>query len=180
MPRRFHVHSTAEHHGESIVRTGHSVKGSRGTVATRQEVREGSEGLVVTVGDYRPKGVGVVVETHAILSLVRTAEITSNAEPVVQISRDRSIPAVGVCATVKPGVLITAEDFSLGRTSHLLRESRRRKHPEQQAEPYEFTHLLCPSKLNLHFSPNAWPPGPANQRRPSARSSGIQYGKTGK
>src|SRR5438445_13679300 len=113
MPRRFHVHSTAEHHGESISGTGHSAKGSRGTVATRQEVREGSEGLVVTIGDHRPKGVRIVVETHTILRLVGTAEITSNAEAVVQISCDGSIPAVGVRAAVEPGVLVAAADFGL-------------------------------------------------------------------
>src|SRR5207245_9494540 len=102
MPRRFHVHSTAEHHGESISGTGYSAKGSRCTVANRQEVREGSEGLVVTIGDHRPKGVRIGVETHTILRLVLTADITTNADPVVQISCDGSNQVVGVLAACEP------------------------------------------------------------------------------
>src|SRR5690348_13926823 len=112
-------------------------------------MRKGREGLVVAIGDHGSEGVGVVVEADAILSLVGAAEVAGNAEPVIQVSSDRGIPAIGVQPAIKARVLIAAEDLSFWRAAHFLGEGRNRKHSEQQANRYELTHLQSPSRLNL-------------------------------
>jgi hypothetical protein len=125
---RFHIHSATEHHGESAARTRQSAEGSGRMEAARQEMGKRGDGLVMTIRDDRPEGVGVVVETHTILRLIRPTEIGSDAEPVIQISSDGGIPTIGIHAPIEARVLITAKDLRFGRGSRsLLRECRQRE-----------------------------------------------------
>src|SRR5262249_22231175 len=122
--------------GKSSIRPGHAVESYRGMASAQQEVRKGREGLVVTIGDHRSDGVGVVVEADAILSLVGAAEVASNAEPVIQLSSDRGIPAIRVHSGNEPAGMDGGRGFKFWPGRHFPGQRRQGKTPEAQTNRY--------------------------------------------
>src|SRR5579864_9338948 len=107
-------------------------------VAAEQHMHERRVGFVSAKRQLRAESVGVVVEADAILGGKARAQISRDAEIVVEVPRDGEIETVSVDSAFQMRVLITTEDFRLRIVPGLSRHGRRCEQSKEASDHDKF------------------------------------------